>query len=73
MMRPLGSFMAVSVLLAGLVAMGQAAEQSRTGKSQPPGTFQVKVSKDNLSLEANQAPLVQIFQEIGKQAKITFR
>ena len=32
----------------------------------------MKVSKDNLSLEANQAPLVQIFQEIGKQAKITF-
>ena len=71
-MRPLGSFMAVSVFLACLVTMGQAAEQSRTGKSQPPGTFQVKVSKDNLSLEANQAPLVQIFQEIGKQAKITF-
>ena len=64
--------MAASVFLACLVAMGQAAEQSRTAKSQPPGTFQVKVSKDNLSLEANQAPLVQIFQEIGKQAKITF-
>ena len=72
MMRPLGSFMAVSVLLAGLMAMGQAAEQPRTAKSQPPGTFQVKISKDNLSLEANQAPLLQVFQEIGKQAKITF-
>ena len=64
--------MFVSVFLACLVTTGQAAEQSRTAKSQPPGTFQVKVSKDNLSLDANQAPLLQIFQEIGKQAKITF-
>jgi hypothetical protein len=60
------------MILAGLVATGQAAEQPRAPKSQPPGTFQVQVSKDNLSLDANQAPLVQIFQEIGKQAKITF-
>ena len=72
MMRPLGRFMAVSVFFTCLVVMGQAAEQSRTGKSQPPGLFQVKVSKDNLTLDANQAPLLQIFQEIGKQAKITF-
>jgi hypothetical protein len=64
--------MAVPVFLACLVTTGQAAEQPATAKSQPPGTFQVKVSKDNLSLDANQAPLVQIFQEIGKQAKITF-
>ncbi len=32
----------------------------------------MKVSQGNLSLDANQAPLVQIFQEIGKQAKIIF-
>jgi hypothetical protein len=69
-MRLLG--MAVSVFFAYLVTMGQAAEQSRPVKSQPPGTFQVQVSKDHLSLEANQAPLMAIFQEIGKQAKITF-
>ena len=30
------------------------------------------VAGDRVSLEANQAPLRQIFQEIGKQAKITF-
>src|SRR5919197_1567015 len=36
------------------------------------GTFQVQVSKGKLSLNANQAPLVQVFQEIGKQAKINF-
>ena len=63
---------AVPVLIACLVTMGHAAEQPRPAKSQPPGTFQVKVSKDTLSLEANQAPLLQIFQEIGKQAKIAF-
>ena len=32
----------------------------------------MKVSQGYLSLEATEAPLVQIFQEIGKQAKITF-
>ena len=32
----------------------------------------MKVSQGDLSLEANEAPLGQIFQEIGKQAKITF-
>ena len=35
------------------------------------GTFQVEVNEGNLSLDAKQAPLMQIFQEIGKQAKIT--
>lgn len=69
-MRRLGRFMAV--FLACLVTTGRAAEQHRTAKSQPPGTFQVKVSKDKLSLDASQAPLVAIFQEIGKQAKISF-
>ena len=64
--------MAVPVFLACLVTTGQAAEQSRTVKTQTLGTFQLNVSQGYLSLEANQAPLVQIFQEIGKQAKIIF-
>jgi hypothetical protein len=71
-MKPLGGFIAVCMGCACLLAVGQAAEQSRTAKSQPPGTFQVKISKDKLSLEANQAPLLEIFKEIGKQAKIAF-
>ena len=50
----------------------QAAEQTGTRKAEPLGTFQVKVSQDHLSLDANQAPMLQIFQEIGKQAKIAF-
>jgi hypothetical protein len=61
------------MLLAGMFAVVvQSAEQSRTAKTQSPGTFEVQVSEGNLSLEATQAPLLQIFQEIGKQAKITF-
>jgi hypothetical protein len=71
-MRLFGSYMAAPVFLACLVTIGQAAEQSRTVKTQPPGTFQVNVSQGDLSLNANQAPLVKIFQEIGKQARITF-
>lgn len=63
---------AVPVFLACLVTIGQAAEPSGTVKNQSAGTYQVQVSKGYLSLDANQAPLVQIFQEIGKQAKITF-
>ncbi|MGZ9241719.1 MAG: hypothetical protein ACXW6K_14660 [Candidatus Binatia bacterium] len=63
---------AAAVVIAYLLTVGQAAEQPRPAKSQAPGTFQVKVSQGYLSLEAAEAPLGQIFQEIGKQAKITF-
>ena len=72
-MSRLGKLILASMLLAGMFAVVvQSAEQSRTAKTQSSGTFQVKVSQGDLSLEATQAPLVQIFQEIGKQAKITF-
>ena len=65
------NYMATAMLLAYLLTVGQAAEQPRPAKGQAAGTFQVKVSQGDLSLEANEAPLGQIFQEIGKQAKIT--
>jgi hypothetical protein len=45
------------------------AQQVGTAKTQS-GSFQVKFSKGHLSVEANQAPLVKIFEEIGKQARI---
>ena len=45
--------------------------QSTSAPGQSPGTFQIKVSQGNLSLEATQAPVLQILQDIGKQAKIT--
>ena len=62
---------AASVFLACLVTMVQAAEQPKAAKTQP-GTFQLQAREGYLSLDANQAPLVQIFQEIGRQTKITF-
>jgi hypothetical protein len=65
------NYMAAVVVIVYLLTGSQAAEQPRSAKSQAAGTFQVKVSQGDLSLEANEAPLGQIFQEIGKQAKIT--
>lgn len=59
------------LMLLFLPVFVRAIEAQQGAKAQP-GTFQVKVSKDYISLEANQAPLVQIFAEIGRQAKITF-
>jgi hypothetical protein len=70
-MKALGGIV-IPLILAGVVPVVQAAEKADKATRLAPGAFQVQVSKDYLSLEANQAPLVQIFQEIGKQAKITF-
>ena len=71
-MNRLGKSILASMLVAWTFNTAQAAEKSVTAKSQPAGTFQVKASNGYLSLEATEAPLVQIFQEIGKQTKITF-
>jgi hypothetical protein len=71
-MSRLGKSIFASMLVAWTFNTAQAAEKSATAKSQPAGTFQVKASNGYLSLDATEAPLVQIFQEIGKQAKITF-
>ena len=46
------------------------AQQSEGAKTQP-GKFQMTVSKGYVSLEANEASLAKIFEEIGKQAAIT--
>jgi hypothetical protein len=56
--------------LASLLGLTQAAEQPGAAKIQA-GNFQLKFSKGHLSVEANQAPLAKIFEEIAKQAKIT--
>jgi hypothetical protein len=58
-------------LLLGGVALAQSTKRALPA-GQAPGTFEVKVSQGYLSLEATEAPLVQIFQEIGKQGKIIF-
>jgi hypothetical protein len=63
----------VAVFLGWLVSTQVAFAQSEKPalKSQRPGTFQLKITEGRLSLEANQAPLAKIFEEIAKQAKIT--
>jgi len=66
------NYMAAAMLLAHLLTVGQAAEQPRPAKGQAAGTFQLKVSQGYLTLDAAEAPLAQVLQEIGKQAKITF-
>jgi len=66
----LGSLFLFSILDGGAI-LAQTTRRSLPA-GQAPGTFEVKVSQGYFTLEANQAPLVQIFQEIGKQAKITF-
>jgi type II secretory pathway component GspD/PulD (secretin) len=47
------------------------AQQSQKAKAQDPGSFVVKFSKGNLSVDANEASLNKVFEEIGKQAGIT--
>jgi hypothetical protein len=67
------AFSVVAVFLGWLVTTQIAFAQSEkpTLKSQKPGTFRLNVTEGRLSLEANQAPLAKIFEEIAKQAKIT--
>src|SRR4029453_13317630 len=75
-MKSRGKFIHSCLLLLSLLITGgetlTQAGQSTISLDRSPGTFQLDVGKGYLSLEANQAPLVQIFQEIGKQARITF-
>ena len=62
---------AVVVFFGGVLGIVQSAEQSKKIETRPTGTFQVNVSGGYLSLVAERAPLAQIFEEIGKQARIT--
>ena len=61
----------ITLLFVGMLEVAQIAAQAEKSQRDSSGTFQVKVSLGYLSLEATEAPLVQIFQEIGKQANIT--
>jgi hypothetical protein len=62
--------MLASLVLAWMFSIAQAAEQSPTAKPLGQGAFQVAVSQGNLSLDANQAPLAKVLEEIGKQSGI---
>jgi hypothetical protein len=64
----LGKYMLASTFLALMTTLAQAAQQPKPkdlGES-----FQVKVNEGYLSVNAYHAPLVKIFDEIGKQAGI---
>jgi hypothetical protein len=60
----------MSLLLVSVTAFVHAAEESAPAKA-PQGVFSIKVSIDTLSLDAREAPLAKVFEEIGKQAGIT--
>ncbi|MCM3905784.1 MAG: hypothetical protein ND866_29175 [Pyrinomonadaceae bacterium] len=64
-----GSYILACMFLASTIGIAQAAEKSGAAKIQP-GTFQVTISKGLVSLEANEAPLAKVFEEIGKRAGI---
>lgn len=65
----MNQFILTSLLLVLVGSGAQAAEKSALTKIQP-GSFQVKFSKGYLSVDANNAPLGKIFEDIGKQAGI---
>ena len=63
-----GKYMFASVLLASMITSAQAAQEPTAKDTSE--SFQVKVSDGYLSVNAREAPLVKIFEEIRKQAKI---
>jgi hypothetical protein len=65
-----GTLFLLFVFMGGTTSAQSAQSTLPAGKDA--GTFQVQIIDGTLSLEANQVPLIQVFQEIGKQAKITF-
>ena len=70
-MSPLAKLVLSITFLVALSAVSPAAEQSKKTETRPTGLFQVNVSDGHLSLNADEAPLAQIFREIARQARIT--
>ena len=64
-----GKLVLASLFLVFALTSAQAA-QPPTAKD-PAGSFQVKFNEGYLSVDAREAPLVKIFDEISKQARIT--
>ena len=63
-----GKYMFASALLASMITSAQAAQEPTAKDTSE--SFQVKFSNGYLSVNAREAPLVKIFDEIRKQAKI---
>lgn len=66
---PVLAIMLLFPLLDGLAVAQSTKKTSPAGQRQ--GTFEVKVNQDRLSVQAVDAPLSQVLQEIARQAKIT--
>jgi hypothetical protein len=69
-MSPLAKLLTIA-FLAAFAGVSFPAEQSKKTDSRPTGMFQVNVTDDTLSLNADDAPLAQIFREIARQSGIT--
>ena len=72
-MNRLGKSNFAVVLFFGWILLAQSAEQPKKNELPPTRAFQVNVSDGYLSLVADQAPLAQVLEEIGKQARITIQ
>ena len=69
-MKRMRRHIAATVMLACTIGIAHSAEKLGKPTTLPRGMFQAKVTKDYLTLEANEAPLAKVFEEIGKQAEI---
>ena len=69
-MKRMRRHIAATVILACTIGIAHSAEKLGKPTTLPRGMFQAKVTKDYLTLEANEAPLAKVFEEIGKQAEI---
>ena len=69
-MKRMRRHIAATVMLACTIGIAHSAEKLGKPTTLPRGMFQAKVTKDYLTLEANEAPLAKVFEEIGKQAGI---
>jgi hypothetical protein len=72
-MNRLGKSNFAVVLFFGWILLAQSAEQPKKNEPPPTRAFQVNVSDGYLSVVADQAPLAQVLEEIGKQARITIQ
>jgi hypothetical protein len=69
-MHPIAKLLLSIAFLIIVATIAPAGEQSKKNPSPPAGAFQVNVRDGYLSLKADEAPLAEILQEIGKQARI---
>ena len=69
-MKRMRRHIAATVMLACTIGIAHSAEKLGKPTTLPRGMFQAKITKDYLTLEANEAPLAKVFEEIGKQAGI---